>query len=74
MDMNRAALMKDFVTGVQLEGPFVRDHCISCIVGKSPQKSYPSHGNFLSRHLVVRNISSTFLMTSQTGGSLLVFV
>ena len=87
MDMNRAALMKDFVTGVQLEGPFVHDHCISCIVGKSPQKSYPIRGNralrvgellhmdlFLSRHLVARNISSTFLMTSPTGASLLVFV
>ena len=41
MDVTRAALTKDFVTGVQLEGPFVCDHCISCIVGKSPQKSYP---------------------------------
>ena len=45
MDMTRAALTKDFVTDVQLESPFVRDHCISCIVGKNPQKSYPICGN-----------------------------
>ena len=45
MESTWAALTKDFVTGVHLEGPFVRDHCISCIVGKSPQKSYPLWGN-----------------------------
>ena len=45
MDATRAALTKDYVTGVQLDGSFVRDHCISCIVGKSPQKSYPFRGN-----------------------------
>ena len=45
MDATRAALTKDYVTGVHLDGSFVRDHCISCIVGKSPQKSYPFRGN-----------------------------
>ena len=45
MDATRAALTKDYVTGVHLDGTFVRDHCISCIVGKSPQRSYPYHGN-----------------------------
>ena len=39
------ALTKDFVTGVHLKGSFVSYHCISCIVGKSPQKSYPLRGN-----------------------------
>jgi hypothetical protein len=28
-------------TGVKLDGSFTREHCISCIVGKSPQKSNP---------------------------------
>ena len=37
MDATRAALTKDYVTGIHLDGSFVRDHCISCIVGKSPQ-------------------------------------
>lgn len=45
MEATQAALTKDFVTGVKLDGPFVRDHCISCIVGKNPQKSYPFCGN-----------------------------
>ena len=45
MDATRAALTKDFVTGVKLDGPFLRDRCISCIVGKSLQKSYPLCGN-----------------------------
>ena len=45
MEATWAALTKDFVTGIKLEGPFVCDHCISCIVGKSPQKSYPLHGH-----------------------------
>ena len=45
MEATRAALTKDYVTGVQLEGPFVRDHCIPCLVGKSPQWSYSSHGH-----------------------------
>jgi hypothetical protein len=45
MDATRAALTKDYVTGVKLDGSFVRNYCISCIVGKSPQKSYPLRGN-----------------------------
>ena len=45
MDATQAALMKNYVTGVQLDGSFIRNHCISCIVGKSPQKSYPFHGH-----------------------------
>ena len=45
MEATRSALTKDLVTGVKLEGPFLRDYCISCIVGKSPQRSYPFHGN-----------------------------
>ena len=45
MDATRAALSKNYVTGVNLEGSFVQDYCISCVVGKSPQKSYPFRGN-----------------------------
>ena len=45
MDATRSALTKEYVTGVHLDGSFARDHCISCIVGKSPQKSYPYRGN-----------------------------
>ena len=45
MDATRAALTKNYVTGVKLDGSFIRDHCISCIVGKSPQKSYALRGN-----------------------------
>ena len=37
--------MKDYVKGVSFEGSFVRDHCIPCLVGKSPQHSYSHPGN-----------------------------
>ena len=45
MDATQAALAKNYVMGVQLDGSFIQNHCILCIVGKSPQKSYPSHGH-----------------------------
>ena len=45
MEATQATLTKDYVTGVLLEGPFVHDHCIPCLVGKSPQRSYSFHGH-----------------------------
>jgi hypothetical protein len=45
MEATRAALTKEYVKGVHFDGPFVHDHCIPCIVGKSPQRSYHYHGN-----------------------------
>ena len=45
MEATRAALTKDYVKGVHFDGPFLRDHCIPCLVGKSPQRSYSYHGN-----------------------------
>ena len=44
MDATRAALTKDYVTGVHYDGPLVHDHCVACIVGKSPQQSYSNNG------------------------------
>ena len=49
MDATRAALTKDYVKGVLFEGPVLRDHCIPCIVGKSPQLSYSHHGHRASK-------------------------
>ena len=45
MDATRAALTKDYVKGDLFDGPFIHDHCIPCLVGKSPQCSYRYHGN-----------------------------
>jgi Reverse transcriptase (RNA-dependent DNA polymerase)/GAG-pre-integrase domain len=45
MDTTKATLTKEYVKGVHLEGPFIRDHCIPCLVGKSPQCSYSFHGH-----------------------------
>ena len=45
MDATRAALTKDYVTGVHYDGPLVPDHCVACIVGKSPQQSYSHNGH-----------------------------
>jgi deoxyribodipyrimidine photolyase-like uncharacterized protein len=32
------------VTGIQFSGPFIPEHCMACIVGKSLQHSYLHHG------------------------------
>ena len=45
MEATQAALTKNYVTGVRFEGPFLNDHCVACIIGKSPQHSYSSHSN-----------------------------
>ena len=45
MDATRATLTKDYVKGVHLEGPFIHDHCVPCLIGKSPQRSYSHNGN-----------------------------
>ena len=45
MDATKATLTKDYVTGIHLDGGFVHDHCIPCIVGKSPQCSYSYQGH-----------------------------
>ena len=49
MEATRAALTKEYVTGVHLEGPFLRDRCVACIIGKSPQLSYSHHGHRASK-------------------------
>ena len=45
LDATKAALTKDYVKGVNFKGPFLQDHCVACIVGKSPQHSYSHHGH-----------------------------
>ena len=35
MDTTQAALTKNYVTGVRLDGSFIQEYCNSCIVGKS---------------------------------------
>lgn len=49
MEATRAALTKDYVKGINFEGTFVRDHCIPCLVGKSPQHSYSHFGHRASK-------------------------
>src|ERR1700678_954170 len=46
MEATRETLHKDYVTGVQLSGPFVQEHCMACIIGKSPQHSYSHNGHW----------------------------
>ena len=45
MDATKAALMKEYVKGVTFKGPFIHDHCIACIIEKSPQLPYSHHGH-----------------------------
>jgi len=49
MEATKATLTKDYAKGIQFEGPFVHDHCIPCLVGKSPQRSYSYQGNRASK-------------------------
>ena len=45
MEATKAALTKDYVKGIQFDSPFIHDHCIPCLVGKSSQRSYSYQGN-----------------------------
>ena len=49
LEATKAALTKNYVTGVRLEGAFITDHCIPCLVGKSPQRSYYPTGHRASK-------------------------
>ena len=43
MATTRDVLTKDTVTGITWTGSFTSDHCIPCIIGKSPQTSFSSN-------------------------------
>ena len=45
MEATKAALMKNYATGIHFESSFNRDHCVPCLVGKSPQRSYTFYGH-----------------------------
>ena len=45
MDATKAALTKEYVTGVHCEGSMIQEHCVTCIVGKSPRRSYSHNGH-----------------------------
>ena len=45
MDATREALTKEYATGIQFSGPLTQEHCVACIVGKSPQYSYSHKGH-----------------------------
>jgi hypothetical protein len=49
MEATREALTKEYATGIQLYGPVLQEHCVACIVGKSPQHSYSHNGNRASK-------------------------
>ena len=43
MDTTRDVLTKDTITGITWTGSFTPDHCIPCLIGKSPQALYLSN-------------------------------
>src|SRR6202522_786677 len=45
MDATRETLLKDYATGIQFSGPFVQEHCVACVIGKSPQHPYSHNGH-----------------------------
>jgi hypothetical protein len=44
MEATKDTLLKDYATGIQFTGPFVQEHCVACIIGKSPQHPHSHHG------------------------------
>ena len=49
IDVTRAVLTKNYVSGVKFSGTFERDKCMPCLIGKSPQQPYSHHGHRASR-------------------------
>ena len=45
LEATRAVLTKNYATGLEHTGSFERSHCISCLIGKSPQQPYTHHGH-----------------------------
>ena len=46
--LSREALTKNYATGLQFSGSFPYEHCVACVVGKSPQHSYAHNGKCAS--------------------------
>lgn len=44
-----SSTLKEYATGIQFSGPILQEHCIACIVGKSPQHFYSHNGNRASK-------------------------
>ena len=55
MEATREALTKEYVKGITFSGPILQEHCIACIVGKSPQHS---HRRQLPGHVRQHDLSS----------------
>ena len=45
----KLVLTKNYVTGANYIGPFDCDHCVSCLIGKSPQHPFSNNGNCATR-------------------------
>ena len=41
----RAALTKEYATGIVYEGKFDTSHCIPCLIGKQPQRPFTHNGH-----------------------------
>ena len=69
MDATKAALTKDYVKGVVFEGSFLHDHCIACIVGKSPQHPYSHNGHHATkiRELLHMDLCGPYLVKAPGG-------
>ena len=48
-DVTKLVLTKNYVTGADYSGPFDRDRCVSCLIGKSPQRPFSNNGNRATR-------------------------
>ena len=49
MDVTKEALTKDYATGISFSGSFTHEHCMACVVGKSPQHPYSHNGHQASK-------------------------
>ena len=49
MDATQEALTKNYALAIEYTGSFAQEHCVACIIGKSPQHSYSHNGRRASK-------------------------
>ena len=68
-DITKLVLTKDYVVGAEYTGLFDHDRCVSCLIGKSPQRLFSNNGNHTSRvaELLHINICGPFPTATPNG-------
>lgn len=73
-DTTRGMIKQDYVTGINKLSKADHTHCVSCILGKFPSRSYPSRQNRASDHLELIHGDICGPFSVQTPGGYLYFL